>query len=336
MRTLSPYTQAALLLAAQFGKTAEDSPKPLSPTEWERFSTWLRDRGVPLADLLGGGAAEILEGSPESGIHNERIHRLLDRGTAMGVAVEKWARSGVWIISDADPDYPRSLKTKLGGRSPAILFGCGDRRLLKVPCWAVVGSRRTSKEDLEFATRLGARTADSGRALISGGAKGVDQAAVQGALKAEGTAIAILADSLLKAVLSRQYRAALQRKDLLLVSPYYPEAGFSPGNAMGRNKYVYCMAELAVVVHSGTSGGTWTGAKEAMRKGFCPVWVKRNEDPEAGNEALVREGGNWLPEDALEEGVLERAVGRLGTASAGSERESTGPQLSVFDDLDGS
>lgn len=41
--------------------------------------------------------------------------------------------------------------------------------------------------------------------------------------------------------------------NLVLMSPFNPEAGFDVGNAMARNKYVYCLADAAVVVHSGTN-----------------------------------------------------------------------------------
>ena len=59
-----------------------------------------------------------------------------------------------------------------------------------------------------------------------------------------------------------------------MVSPYHPTAGFSAGAAMGRNKLVYALSDVAVVVSSGqASGGTWTGASEALKAGWVPVLV---------------------------------------------------------------
>jgi predicted Rossmann fold nucleotide-binding protein DprA/Smf involved in DNA uptake len=327
MDVLAPHTQAALLLAAHFGKATPDATKPLTPAEWDRLSSWCNEHDIGLADLLEGEASEVFDGWHDSKIPTSRLVALLGRGAAMAVAVEKWARSGVWIVGQGDADYPRLLKTSLGGRAPAVFFGCGNRRLLNAPGWAVVGSRNASMEDLDFATQLGALAAESGRVLVSGGARGVDEAAMRGALKADGTAVGILADSLLKAVLSRKYRGALQRGDLLLISPYYPGAGFSAGNAMGRNKYIYCMSELAFVVHSGPSGGTWTGANEAIKKGWGPVWVKRTDDPGAGNEGLVKQGARWLPDDVL----LEGRTSQLLTPRSKPSQGGSGPQLSIFE-----
>ncbi len=44
---------------------------------------------------------------------------------------------------------------------------------------------------------------------------------------------------------------------------------------MQRNKYIYSLADAAMVVHSGDSGGTWTGAKENLKKQWVPLWVKQ-------------------------------------------------------------
>src|SRR3990172_8427415 len=95
-----------------------------------------------------------------------------------------------------------------------------------------------------------------------------------GALEHEGTVIGVLADSLLKAATSNKYRKYLVNNNLVLISPYYPEAGFNAGNAMSRNKYIYCLTDAAIVVQSGTEGGTWNGAIENLKKEWVPLWVK--------------------------------------------------------------
>ena len=35
--------------------------------------------------------------------------------------------------------------------------------------------------------------------------------------------------------------------NLVLISPFYPDAGFNVGNAMQRNKYIYCLSDAAMV-----------------------------------------------------------------------------------------
>ena len=161
----------------------------------------------------------------------------------------------------------------------------------------MVGSRNTSKSDLEYSRKLGAMAAEDGETIVSGGARGVDETAMLGALEVEGTVIGILANGLLRASSSAKYRRYLMDNNLGLISPFYPDAGFNVGNAMQRNKYIYCLADAAMVVHSGDSGGTWTGAKENLRKQWVPLWVKQTDDAAAGNAAIVDAGGNWVSGD---------------------------------------
>ena len=289
MDPLSPDAQATLLLTAQLGKASDDS-RPLTPTEWGRFALWLRDKGLRPGSLLTDASRELLEAWHDETLPRARLAGLLGRGTALALAVEKWQRAGLWVLTRSDPDYPKRIKERLGAHSPAVFFGCGDRTLLSVAAVAVVGSRKASPEDLTYATILGADLARAGYALVSGGARGIDETAMAGALDASGTAVGVLADSLLKAAVAHQWRASLRRGDLVLVSPFHPEAGFSVGNAMARNKYVYCLAVAAVVVHSGRSGGTWNGALENLERGWVPLWVKPTHRPRGRQRRTDPEG----------------------------------------------
>ena len=92
----------------------------------------------------------------------------------------------------------------------------------------------------------------------------------------------------------------------MLVSPFYPEAGFNAGNAMGRNKYIYALADRALVIDSTLgSGGTWQGAVEVLKERWVPLYI-RTPGNGPGNEALVKKGGiafTYKPGDG--EGLLE-------------------------------
>jgi predicted Rossmann fold nucleotide-binding protein DprA/Smf involved in DNA uptake len=293
---VSSQAQAVLLLTAHFSKPRPDDAKPLTPTEWGKFALWLKDESLGPETLLSGNLAEKLASWTDKQITRDRIDRLLDRGSALAIAMEKWLRSGLWILTRSDPAYPTRLKQRLRMAAPAVLFGCGNIKLLEQRAIAVVGSRNASDDDLAYARRIGELIAQAGVSVVSGGARGIDEAAMIGTLEAEGTAVGVLADSLLRASSSLRYRKHLLADNLVLVSPFYPEAGFSAGNAMGRNKYIYCLSDAAVVVHSGGTGGTWTGALENLDKGWVRVWVKPMSDSSAGNAQIVQRGGSWLPD----------------------------------------
>ena len=238
---LSPQTQAVLLLTAHFSEPRANDARPLTPTEWGKFALWLRDEKLAPEALLAGYLRDKLARWTDPQITQDRIDRLLGRGSALAIAVEKWLRSGLWVLTRSDAAYPSRLKQRLSFMAPAVLFGCGNVALLERRTVAVVGSRDASADDLDYSRCVGEGVADAGAAVVSGGARGVDEAAMLGALEAEGTSVGVLADSLLRASSSLKYRKHLLSDNLVLLSPFYPEAGFNAGNAMGRNKYIYCL-----------------------------------------------------------------------------------------------
>lgn len=304
MRVL-PLTQAVLLLTAYFSNPKEGDLTPLSPKEWGRFAQWLKDRSLNPELLMTGNPGKLLEGWNDKDIPLERIEQLMNRGAALALAMEKWSRAGLWVLTRSDEDYPIRLKQRLKTDSPAVLFGCGNANLLNGGGIAVVGSRNAKDEDINFSYELGALVAQDGYSIVSGGARGVDEASMMGALEAEGTVIGVLSDNLLRATTSKKYRRYLLNKNLVLVSPFNPEAGFSVGNAMARNKHIYCLSDAAVVVHSGTKGGTWSGAMENLRKSRVPMWVKETGDMNSGNAHIVEKGAKWLTSKLVDFKVSE-------------------------------
>lgn len=295
--SISAQTQAILLLTAYFSKYSRDVPKPLTTKEWARFAEWLKDHEINPEQLLNGQLNASLHGWSDKYVTAERIEKLMGRGSALALAMEKWMRAGLWVLTRSDKNYPTRLKQLLKTDSPAVLFGCGNPELLNKGGIAVVGARDANNSDLEFSRTLGKKAAVQGYSVVSGGARGVDETSMLGALEAEGTVIGVMADSLLKAATSKKYRQYLLNRNLVLVSPYYPEAGFNAGNAMSRNKYIYCLSDAAVVVQSGTKGGTWNGAIENLKKHWVSLWVKESKDTYSGNALIISKGGMPLSKD---------------------------------------
>ncbi|GAB7530094.1 DNA-processing protein DprA [Pseudomonas sp. 3A(2025)] len=300
------HTQSILLLTSHFSRPEKDSIKPLTPSEWGRFAQWLNEQGNTPSDLITNDPRTVLQGWTDSRIALERIEQLLNRGHSLALALEKWSRAGIWVLTRSDASYPRLLKHHLRTDAPPVLYGCGNKELLNRQGVSVVGSRNASENELDDACLLGQRIVEAGYSVVSGGAKGVDETTMLGGLSHGGTVVGILADSLLRAATTSKWRQGLMNGNLVLVSPFYPEAGFNKGNAMARNKYIYCLSQAALVVHSGVSGGTWSGALENLKKDWVPLWVKQTEDSHAGNPALVAQGGKWLKEtpDLLDIGTL--------------------------------
>jgi predicted Rossmann fold nucleotide-binding protein DprA/Smf involved in DNA uptake len=313
---LSPNTQAILLLTAPLiaGRDTA-SPDLLSPGEYKRLARHLREIQRQPADLVSPDAAEILRAC-QPVIDESRLKKLLGRGFLLSQAIERWQARAIWVVSRADAEYPRRLKARLREDAPAVIYGCGDMSLLDSGGLAVVGSRHVDDSLIDYTMAVGRLAARAGRTLVSGGAKGIDQAAMSGALEAGGKVCGVLADSLEKTTMNREHRNLLLDGQLVLISPYDPSAGFNVGNAMQRNKLIYALADASLVVSSDRNkGGTWAGAIEQLDKlRFVPVYVRATDEPLSGLEALRSKGAILWPNpqdtDAFE-GVFDVAMSAL-------------------------
>jgi predicted Rossmann fold nucleotide-binding protein DprA/Smf involved in DNA uptake len=305
--TLSPNTQAILLLTAPLiAGRGDASPDLLTPGEYKRMARHLRERQRQPADLLAPEADEVLRGC-QPVLDESRLKRLLARGFLLSQAIEHWQTRAIWVVSRADAEYPRRLKAHLKNDTPPVLYGCGDAAILDTGGLAVVGSRHVDEALLEFTKDIGRRTAKARRTLVSGGARGIDQAAMHGALEAGGKVAGVLADSLERVALNREQRNLLLEGQLVLISPYDPSAGFNVGHAMQRNKLIYALADAALVVSSDyEKGGTWAGAVEQLEKlRLVPVYVRSNGETGKGLEALRRKGALPWPNPETSEALAE-------------------------------
>ncbi|RAV11209.1 DNA-processing protein DprA [Mycobacterium colombiense] len=294
---LSPNTEAILLLTAPLiaGK-GEASPDLLSPGLYNRLARHLQGLKLEPADLTGQDGPKIVRSCAQV-VEVARLERLLGRGFLMAQAVERWHARAIWVVSRADHKYPRRLKSRLKADAPAVLYGCGDISSLDAGGLAVVGSRHVDDALIQYTQAVGALAAHSHCAIVSGGAKGIDQAAMRGALDAGGRATGVLADGLEKAVVNRYNRDMLLAGQLILTSPYDPASGFNVGNAMRRNKFVYALSDASLVVSSDLNkGGTWAGAVEQLDKlKLVTVFVRSTGPQSAGLDALADKGAHPWP-----------------------------------------
>jgi predicted Rossmann fold nucleotide-binding protein DprA/Smf involved in DNA uptake len=302
---ISPATRLALLLTLRLDESRAGSPdalqrpqpQPLDASELTRLARWIQERGRD-ALALPDDPERLLDGWSDRAIPVKRVAGLVARQETIDRAVARWTEQGIWVLGRKDPGYPRvRLANRLGDAIPPVFFGVGARHLLEARSTAIVGSRDAPVATLALAQELGALEARAGRTVISGGARGVDERAVQGAFLGGGTAVVILADGLARQATKVAYADHLAAGTLALISPFAPNAPFSTANAMGRNRLIYCLADESIAVASTNGkGGTFVSAREALRRGFGPIWVAPSDDPRSGNPALIQAGARLLAE----------------------------------------
>ena len=97
---------------------------------------------------------------------------------------------GCHVVVQTDENYPETLRQIYD--PPVVLYVKGELLAKDKNGIAMVGSRLTTHYGVETARKLAYQLAYIGVTVVSGGARGIDTAAHQGALNAKGRTIAVL------------------------------------------------------------------------------------------------------------------------------------------------
>jgi predicted Rossmann fold nucleotide-binding protein DprA/Smf involved in DNA uptake len=64
----------------------------------------------------------VLAGWEDRTVREDRIRYLIGRagGGGLGLALEKWQRAGIWVVTRSDIEYPARLKQRLKTDSPPL------------------------------------------------------------------------------------------------------------------------------------------------------------------------------------------------------------------------
>ncbi|HZR18498.1 MAG TPA: DNA-processing protein DprA [Verrucomicrobiae bacterium] len=144
-----------------------------------------------------GDAVSIL------GASRHQLLRAKGIGEETAAAIAGWEKSvdlaaelkrieefGCQIITQNDENYPELLREIYD--PPIVLYVKGALLPKDKNAVAMVGSRMTTHYGIEVARKLAYQLAYLGVTVVSGGARGIDSAAHQGALSANGRTVAVL------------------------------------------------------------------------------------------------------------------------------------------------
>jgi DNA processing protein len=290
-------------------------------------AAWCLDGGQPLAALFELPPAEMAARLGISEKEGEQVMAAASRVPEQVTWLARLESDATQLVTRADPRYPGALVRGLPlAMQPLLLFCQGDINILSRPSAAVIGARDTDAEGVSLARELATLLAEEGLVVLSGLGKGVGQATFNAATSTEGgQAIAVLPTGI--GAFPRipgttgELNALAEQGQVLLISPFHPEASFSEAQAVARNKLIVGFAEAVFVVTAGAEGVARETADESLRLGkIVCVW---DLDPAmgsavAGNQALIQAGAlpiAGVPDilDALEV-VVATALERMEAA----------------------
>ena len=304
--------------------------KPLEPREWGELASILFSKGLEPKDLLFFSKSDFLEKLEVDEAMTNRYLRLLERSGSISFEISKYENMGIVITTRAENNYPRLLKQKLGNNCPPIFYAAGNMELLNKQSVGFVGSRNVSDNDIDFTKNTVTKILQKGYGVVTGGAKGIDTTATQASLDNNGFVIEYLADSMMQKMRKSDIVKSINKGDLLILSAQAPTAGFKVGFAMMRNKYIYSQSDATIIVKSDKDkGGTWNGAIENLKKGWCTEYCRNIEHP--GNVELIRMGA--IPIDENWDGTITKTEFEKSKVKSiqSHVKKPDGIQLSIFD-----
>jgi DNA processing protein len=143
--------------------------------------------------VLRASAAELMR---VRGIGTDTAEAIAGWEQTVNLAAElkRVEEFGCRVVIPADADYPGLLRQIYD--PPIVLYVRGNLSPKDKNGVAIVGSRLTTPYGQQTARRLAYQLAYVGVTVVSGGARGIDTAAHQGALSAKGRTIAVLGNGI--------------------------------------------------------------------------------------------------------------------------------------------
>ena len=300
MKIYNQDSQTIILLCSHL--CSDEKAKPYAPAEWAKLSTRLAAAGMAPREILAFSDEDLKSKLDISSEEIERMNRLVERSASIDKEIKRYAHMGIEIITVADEHYPKALKQKLGKSCPPLFYYAGDPSLGETICIGFVGSRDADIDAERFTNSIVEKVNSKGFAVVSGGARGIDSIAQTASIGNGSSCIAYLPDSLAKRIKGKNVLDALLNSQLLLLSAAIPEAGFTTGMAMMRNKFIYSHSAGTVVIKSDyNKGGTWSGAIDSIKNKRCLTFCWNNPEYK-GNLELINRGA--IPIDEQWEPIL--------------------------------
>lgn len=202
----------------------------------------------------------------------------------------------VHLLAWTDSRYPPALRQIHG--PPIALFIRGDVSCLSRAQLAVVGSRRASRDGLENAHRFASALVEQNLTITSGLAQGIDGAAHEGALSANGVTIAVMGTGI-DVIFPAQHRQLAERivaSGGALVAEMPPGTPPRAGHFPRRNRIISGLARGVLVIEASPASGSLITARLALEQGREVLAIPGSiHNPLArGCHRLIRDGARLV------------------------------------------
>lgn len=235
----------------------------------------------------------------------ERFLRARD-ALALENVLENLTRRDIRTVTILDREYPASLR--LIYDPPPVLFYQG-RWEEERPALAIVGSRRATIYGRKVAEKFGRELAQAGFVIVSGLARGIDSAAHEGCLAAQGRTIAVLGSGI-DVIYPRENVPLAERikENGLVITEYPPGTQPHKGHFPARNRIIAGLSMGVLIVEAAAQSGALITADLALEYGreVFAVPGPITSPNSRGTHCLIKQGAKLVDDigDILEEFML--------------------------------
>ena len=260
--------------------------------------------------VLGAATAQLAQVEGIGSVRAAAIIRSASTANT-GALLERCAQHGISVLCTDDADWPPGFRHIPD--PPIVLYVRGRWRRQDLLAVAVVGARRCTLYGREQAGKFAAALAEAGVTIISGGARGIDTAAHEGALRGGGRTVVVQGCGLeycypsenvgLYDRIVREDRGAVF-SELPLDQPPLPE-NFPP-----RNRIIAALALGVLVVEANLRSGSLITARLAADDYGREVFAlpgRVDSATSSGTHHLIKTGAAALVENV--EDIL-RGIGQ--------------------------
>ncbi len=202
---------------------------------------------------------------------------------------------GATVITQESTEYPAPLREI--HNPPMVLYVWGTLTAQDQRAISVVGSRKTSHYGLESAKKLSYQLAYAGLTVVSGLARGIDTAAHQGALAAQGRTVAVIGSGLMDLYPPENMGLAEKIAASGAIVTEFPMT-FPPSRETFpyRNRIVAGWGCGLLVVEAGLKSGALITAGQALEQGRLVYAVPGQIDrpTAAGSNRLIQQGAKLV------------------------------------------
>lgn len=204
---------------------------------------------------------------------------------------EKLYRLRIRCVTWEDDLYPPLLRTT--ANPPAVLFYKGNDPVFEKTV-AIVGSRKATSYGVQTAERIACGLAENGVTVVSGGARGIDSAAHEGALRGGSPTVVALACGL-DHVYPPENKNLFQKiidNGGTIISEYPPGTPPLGRQFPARNRIIAGMSRGILVVEAAERSGALITSDFALEEGRDVFSVPGNIwlDSSRGTNHLIRSG----------------------------------------------